>query len=393
VQLRHLLAASLLLAVSSPALARDGEGIDDTRALLGREDAGDDEGWDIGTFGFIRVSYENVQDDPNTQYVGRNDGFVVQHARVGFEGSNDESGLNWRISLEGASDLRNRLNTPSAEIDVRLRDAFMRWDPVSFIGIQAGQMKAPFSQEELRGTPDLLFSNRAVGVEGVLPGRGQQTPGIEIDRQVGVMISPDDPIEFGNSGFGVAYYLMVANGNGANQTLNDNDSLGFVGRLEFVWDDILLFGGAASYNPRTEGNLPNLYEENDLAIAGDLLFTFKGIELFGQYIQSTTSYPTVSAEDRRQTAWHAQAGYRINAGPISITPGYRYATFDPFANDAEGNPTLENLELQYHTMGLRFFHPNPRLGLSAYANYTITVENETRQLDNNRFEALLQLIF
>lgn len=81
----------------------------------------------------------------------------------------------FRVSFEGASDVLRAPNTLLGSLSVRLRDAFARWDPFSFAGIQVGQVKAPFQEEELRGTQALLFASRAVGVERVAPGRGAPT--------------------------------------------------------------------------------------------------------------------------------------------------------------------------------------------------------------------------
>jgi hypothetical protein len=387
-----LLTGAALVLAPLTASARDGEGIEDIRGLRGVDGADDGDGdWDIGMFGYIRAAYEEVQDDPNFAYVGRNDGFVLHHARFGLEGSNSRYHLRWRLAMEGASDVANLINNPQAELDVRLRDAFVRYDPVDAIGIQVGQFKAPFSEEELRGAPDLLFASRAVGVEGVLPGRGQQTLGIDYDRQLGAMLSSRRPIEFGDSGLGVAYYLMVANGNGINQSLDDNGAVAFIGRAEVLYQDKVMLGVATARNGRTEGVLPNLFRERDEALAADLLIRVEGVELFGQIVRQTTSFQTVEVGDRQQLAWHVQAGYRIQAGALDLTPAYRYAYFDPFA--AGGSEAQENLELVYHTFGVRLRHPEPRLGLSTYLNYTITQEHEARALNNNRFEALVQVIF
>src|SRR5262249_19139697 len=158
---------------------------------------------------------------------GRNDGFVLDNARIGLR-ADMKTILNVTVALEGASDLPAGTNTPSGELDVRLRDAFGRFDPVPYIGLQVGQFEAPFDAEELRHKSDLLFASLAVGQEGVLPGRGLAEPGIAVDRQLGAMLSPRVPIFFGK--FGAAYYLMVANGNEPNQLLDDNGKPAIYGR-------------------------------------------------------------------------------------------------------------------------------------------------------------------
>lgn len=133
--------------------------------------------WLIAPWGQVRLEYENVQND-NTQSssapIGRNDGFILDNARLGLDLHYRED-LTMLISMEAASDIQDDTNTPIGEIDVRLRDAYVRWDPFWFGGIQAGQFKAPFAAEDLRSTADLLFASRAVGWEGVLVGRDRKS--------------------------------------------------------------------------------------------------------------------------------------------------------------------------------------------------------------------------
>ncbi|MCA9544989.1 MAG: hypothetical protein KC613_11385 [Myxococcales bacterium] len=391
----RLMFAALALCSVSPALARDGEGFTDTRELLGEGvDQNPDLGWQTGLFGYVRAAYEWVKADPNYEFVGRNDGFIIQHARVGFEGWNNKHGLRYRIAIEGASDLPNQINTPQAEIAVRLRDAFVRYAPSKFIGFQMGQFKAPFAEEELRGSMNLMFSDRAVGIQGVAVGRGFQQAGLEVDRQVGFMIMAPETIKIAGD-VGLRYYLMLANGNGPNQTLDDNGEAAFIGRLEFSYGDYVLLGGAVMMNNRTEGTLPNLVEEKDLSIAADLLVTVSGFEFFTQLVQRTTEFETVGATpERKQLAWHAQVGYEIPLA-VPVVPAYRFAYFDPWASGASADigAGLDSLALMHHTMGLRVIYPDRSLGLSLYLNYTLTQEEETRELENDRFEALVQLIF
>lgn len=391
--LSRLFVAAALCSVPFSAAARDGEGLADIKKQRGL--TGDDasSGWNSAFYGYVRAAYEHVTDDPNHTYVGRNDGFVLHHARLGHEGWNDQHGLRYRIALEGAAGFVDGINTPQGELDVRLRDAFVRWDPSAFVGVQVGQFRAPLIGEELRGSASLLFTTRAVGIDGVAAGRGEQLEGLAIDRQVGLMLSPSKPIELGG-GVGVAYYLMVANGNGDNQILDDNGKPAFVGRVEVNYEDLVVLGGGAMLNPRTQGTLPDLIEEDELTIAADVLVNFKGLEFFGQFVQRTTSYETVGeTRDRKQQAFHAQIGYELPLA-VPIVPAYRFATFNPWADGGDGQGvSLEERKLTYHTAGVRVIHPDRALGLSLYLNYTITGEETARELDNDRFEALVQLLF
>jgi len=348
--------------------------------------------WLISPWGYVRLGYEAVENDDrfsSSAPIGRNDGFILDSARLGIDATYRDQ-LLFLISMEGASDIQDDENTPIGEIDVRLRDAFVRWDPFDYGGIQGGQFKAPFSAEDLRGTADLLFASRAVGWDGVLVGRGLEEPGISLDRQLGVMVSSHGPIRFGE--FGLAYYLMAGNGNGNNQLLNDNSKLAVIGRAEAYYSTFLAIGGAGFYNERTSGDPANQFDEEDSGAAADILINPGPVEVFFQFGQVDTDPQTTGAKVRIRRAWHTQAGYRIDTPwSFHVTPAYRYAYYDPWANSKSSDAEQNARELNYHTLGLRLAHT--ALPMSLFVNYTFTGEQEPRKLDNDRFEILAQVLF
>jgi len=342
--------------------------------------------WDFSLFGYLRAGYDYSFKDERYDFVGRNNGFVLDSARVGMQGRSVAYNVTFRISIEGASDVLTAPNTPLGSLSVRLRDGFARWDPVSFAGLQVGQFKAPFQEEELRGTQSLLFASRAVGVEGVAPGRGFQLPGIQLDRQLGVMLSPIQPI---GGDVAVSYYLMVMNGNGSNQLLDDNGKVGLVGRTEL---DILKYariGAAVFHNERTVGTPPNLYNEEDFGLTGDVSVSIAGLEALAAVTRVRTVFPTVGTSARVQLAYQAQAGYRFDIASLQLTPAYRYAYLHPWESGGGGG--FDAFKLQYHTFGVRLAHA--KLPVTAWINYTLTGEEEGRKLSNDRVELLGQVTF
>jgi hypothetical protein len=342
--------------------------------------------WDFSLYGYLRAGYDYTFKDERYDFVGRNNGFVLDSARVGVQGRSRPYNVTFRISIEGASDVLTAPNTPLGSLAVRLRDGFARWDPVSFAGIQVGQFKAPFQEEELRGTQSLLFASRAVGVEGVAPGRGFQLPGIQLDRQLGVMISPIQPI---GGDVAVSYYLMVMNGNGSNQLLDDNGKVGLVGRTEL---DILKYvrvGAAVFHNERAVGTPPNLYSEEDVGLTGDVSVNVAGLEALAAVTRVRTVFPTVGTSARVQLAYHAQAGYRFDIARLQLTPAYRFAYFHPWEGGGGGG--FDAFKLQYHTFGVRLAHA--KLPVTGWINYTLTGEEEGRKLTNDRIEVLGQVTF
>jgi len=342
--------------------------------------------FELTPFGYLRAGYDFTFKDPRFAFVGRNNGFVLDAARLGLDGYNADYAFAWRISIEGASDELSAPNTPIGSLSVRLRDAFVRWDPVDWAGLQFGQFKAPFQEEELRGTNTLLFASRSVGVEGVLPGRGFQTPGIALDRQLGVMLSPSKPI---GGSIAASYYVMVMNGNGPNQILDDNGHLGVVGRTEVGYEKYARLGAAVFKNDRTVGDPPNLYNEEDFGLTGDLSVKVAGLQVFASITRLRTVFPTVGTSARVQLAYQAQAGYRFDLGNFFLTPAYRFAYFHPWQDG--GGEGFDAYKLQYHTFGLRAGHA--KLPVQAWLNYTLTHEEEGRKLENDRIELLGQVTF
>lgn len=337
--------------------------------------------------GYVRAGYDHVFSDGTYSFIGENNGFVLQNARLALQGSFDNTPLTFTISLDAADEVNRALNTPQGELDVATRDAWIRYDILPMLGVQLGQFKAPFAYEELRSRRTMPFASSAVGLEGVRVGRGFEEPGLRAGRQLGLMVSSGEPIAAGPLGIG--YALALTNGNGQNRSLNDNSSLAFFGRLELGLPERVQVGAAFFLNERREGEPPNLFDESDLGLNVDLLVTIAGLEVYGQFTQVTTSYDTVSVDDATAVAWHAHVLYDLRTVGLPLAPGYRIASYDPRSgDDAPGSGARD---LLYHTVGLNAYHAT--LPLMLQANYTITGENASRELANDRLELMLQLAF
>jgi hypothetical protein len=344
----------------------------------------------VTPFALFRSGYDHVTEDPKVDFVGRNGGFWLESARLGFEATTGS--VTARLSFEGASGAQLAPNTPEGSLRVSLRDAFVRWELAPALAIQLGQAKAPWAREELRGVQDRPFATNAVGFEGVSAGRGYDLPSLALDRQLGLIVTAAKPIEAGGLRFD--YAAMLANGNGRNQLVDDNGKPLVVGRVELGYLAYATLGAGAYMNDRRVGTAPNLFDERDVGFVVDLMSKIENLELFATYAQVSTAYPTTSAPDRKQIAWHAQASYRIDWAPMPFAVGYRIAHFSPFAQAGAtlpGGANLADYDVDHHTLGLRLFHPT--LPLSLYANYTLTMEPAARALANDRATLLAQLTF
>jgi hypothetical protein len=354
-------------------------------------------GWWIEPYGRLRLGLEFVapfvDDDPNFTFIGRNDGFVLDSARLGLFGENPEHHISFQLSLEAASAHEESPNRPIGELDVRVRDAYVRQDPIDHFGTTLGLFKLPFSAEEMRSTGALVFPSRAVGVEGVRNGRGLQEDGIELGRQLGIMLSNSEPWWIDDLGVAVAF--AVTNGNSDDLLLNDNSSFAFTARLDLHYSDYVRLGAAYLMNDRTVGDPPNRFEESDTGFSGDLLLRVEGLEVFGQLTSVVTEYPTVGTDDRERQSTHVQASYRFDfLEDLPFAVAYRLAMYDPFAGSeaVAGQIDLSERQLLYHTFGLTFWHYSG-LPMTHYIYYTVTGEEAPRETANDRLEIVWQLLY
>lgn len=292
--------------------------------------------------------------------------------------------------MDGAQDVDRDSNAVEGAFFVRVKDAFAEWAPSRYFALRAGPFQAPATAEAYRSTSDLLFIDRALGEEGVLVARGLESPGLGIDREIGLALGMEDPFRVGNSDVQVEYALMVANGNGPNQLRNDNQEMAVFGRLGVGYDDVVRAGVAFARNPRTEGTLPNLFSETDTSIAVDAGVTIEGVEAYGEYVTVSSEQETFDGPSRDRKAWHAQLGYTLPIDAVEITPAYRAAYFDPYASSTG---VLGASELTYHTAGVRVQREFSALRVGAHLEYTIATEADTRAIDNDTFQAMVFAVF
>jgi hypothetical protein len=342
-------------------------------------------------FGYVRTLFSAVFDDEkSTDFVGQNDGFQMANARLGLEVTKNHTRA--VISVDGAVDRRDDLNTSKGTVEVRLRDAFAEWKPCAGFKATAGQFEVPFDAEELISTPDLVFVDQGVESRGVKGVEGFNVDGLSLDREVGLLLS-SDPIYFMKDGIGLTYALAVTNGNAASHPLNDNESLSYTGRIEVLWAKLVTLGFAYNANKITSGEAPDRLNETRSGIAADLQVNVFGAHLLGQFMQRTTTPQDVAGEpDVVAQGFHVQLAYDA---PFGLTPGYRYAQLDPTADVQVEDPvTAERLdqdEIKVHTLGLSWAVPDEPLTIKV--NYHIILEDEAVKLANNRLDLLFQGVF
>jgi hypothetical protein len=327
-------------------------------------------------YGYLRLKAAVVQNDPNVAFVGRDDGFSLQNARLGVTGELADKAF-FKVSFDGAVDERNQINSPDGKLKVGLRDAFVDLH-LGTIDLRAGRFDPLFDPDKLVDDEDRPFVDRALESRGVRPTDGWQTPGLPPGRSLGVALRKD-PGEI-ESGVGLGFEVAVQNGADEFSSDNDND-------LPAVSAALLLRlpRGVASagfrWNARTEGDLPFQQDETDLAGAVGVALAAGPIELAAGGVVVHTIFDTTGGPAQNAYGGHAQAMYVFGGGrPIGV--GYRFGILDP-------SDLVLTDRLMEHTVGaivvLREWH------LRAQLNVTHVMEQADRDLSNDRVEAALQV--
>ncbi|RAL21534.1 hypothetical protein DL240_11770 [Lujinxingia litoralis] len=346
--------------------------------------------WRLTLGGYLRSGYTAIADDPNVELIGRNDGFTIADARLTTTGEMD-NGLGFVFQFDAGSRLlRTGQDSPVEALALRMTDVYAFYAPYDLLEINIGQFKAPFDVEDLISTGDLLFVNRSVVNRGVQNVEGYNVDGLSAGRQVGIQVRGDH--FFGqedHQGPGFSYALAATNGNGPNASLNANDRLAYFGRLMLHWGDSVALGGALFYNDDTAGDPPNRVDRVHRGFTADLQ-----VNLYGATLLANVLATSVGSPDLPDSPEVSALGYTLQLAYeepfFGLQPAYRFSSYDPSSNYGDVPSVLfENDRLTYHTLGLGY---NARTyPVRAMANYTLTVEQDARALDNNRLDLLLQL--
>ena len=386
-----LLTATTLVGLPSLAMAEAGDSpddaaqehtastYDDAEAATNSQPLIAGDGWALSMGGYVRAGYTQIQADPNFEFYGRNDGFSLDDARL-VTRVDSEHGLGAVIGLDAGSRLvRTSPDSPVEELGVRMTDAYLYYRPLPFLELNAGQFKAPFDAEDLVSAADLLFVNRSVFNRGVRDVEGFNKQGLSQDRQVGIQARGHYQLDA--EGFGVSYAAALANGNGPNTSLNENDNLAIYGRLNLHWDDIVTLGGGVFTNDRTVGDLPDQTDRETWGWTADLRLEYMGATIFANIAEENRELPEIGTNpDTSAMGFQVQAAYEIL--DFGIQPAYRFARFedDEFANHDS---------VTHQTIGLNYNAPDYPLRLMA--NYTLISEDGEPEIDNDRFDVLVQL--
>jgi len=335
-------------------------------------------GFSYSLFGYLRLRGAFIEDDPNVAFVGRNDGFALQNARIGLNGS--WGPLTARVSVDGAVDERQGANATSGTLRVALEDAFADIKIAEALSIRVVRFEILFDLEDYIPYSRRVFTDFALESRGVLPTQGFEAAGLSPGRSLGVALRSDHALTLGPLALG--YELAAQNGNGAYASANDNDSFAFSAALFGHIGDSFVFV-AGRQKTRTTGTLPLLQTQEELHGAAGGVIRVGPVELAGQVLARRTSFPTTGGPVEDSIGGHAQLAVSVPLGDeATLQAGYRFAIYDP-------SDLVDNDQVIEHTVGLVL--SLERLPIRLQVDATHAVEQAGRELANDRLQAVFEV--
>ncbi|CAN5873069.1 hypothetical protein BH11MYX3_BH11MYX3_34520 [soil metagenome] len=323
-------------------------------------------------FGYLRLQYIVVQNDPNQQFVGRDDGFELQNARVGIRGKLANR-TRFVFAIEGAVDERAQINTPEGKLRVGLKDAYLDVALSGQVMARGGYFET-LVDPNLEGDTAREFVDKPIESRGMRATEGYQTQGLTPGRSLGaaVRMEAEGPVSAPALGFEVA----VQNGADEYASNNDNDTpaVSLSGLIKLPHDGWVVASGR--FNRRTVGDLPFRQDEDDLQGTVGARFV-GGPVAFGAGVAFVkTSFPTTGGPEQNAYGAHAQLAVKIG-GALPISIGYRFGILDP-------SSLIVTDRVMEHTAGAVMAVPAYRMRIQLQATHV--VEQGARTLSNDRVQ-------
>ncbi len=279
----------------------------------------------------IQVGYEYVsQGNPA---VDDTSSFDVSRMKTRIRGYAFDPSLRYQLSVSYAG-------RPT------LQDAFLRWRPRPYFGLQGGQYIVPFDRERMTSSRYLQFISRTSADEFFAFGYDQ---GVNVNGHW-----------FGPKSNRLAWSLGIYNGNGSNQSHNENTGHLGVARLlymplgrfnyysesdvEYTRTPRFGIGVAYAFNSQAAGipkTKTRILQDNRLGqyfgteyvdqfdvsqAEADVVVKYRGFSLFGDYYWAEASPNAVTVSSIAAQGYDVQAGYFLI--PRRLEAAFRYAFTD-----------------------------------------------------------------
>lgn len=329
-------------------------------------------------FGFLRAQYIAVQNDANVAFVGRDDGFELQNARVGVRGTLAER-VAFVVAIDGAVDEREQVNTPEGKLRVGLRDAFADVVIAGPLTARAGFFHALVDPEALVPDTRRELVDEPIESRGMRATEGYQTAGLPPGRSIGAALRIDPAVP--ERGVRVGFELAVQNGADEFSSNNDNDkpAVSATALARLPRDGWAMVAGR--FNPRSRGDLPFRQDEDDLQGTAGLRLPLGPVTLGAAGIVQRTTHPTTGGPVQNAYGAHAQLMVAIPA-PLPLAAGYRFGILDP-------SSLLATDRVMEHTAGVVLGVPRYRMRFQLQVTHV--VEQAARELSNDRAQLAAEL--
>ncbi|HEX5060445.1 MAG TPA: porin, partial [Kofleriaceae bacterium] len=320
-------------------------------------------------YGYLRMQYIFVQNDPNVQFVGRDDGFELQNARIGVHGTM-QGIASFTVSLDGAVDERAQ-NTPQGKLRVGMRDAYADITLAGELQARGGYFQTWVDPVALVPDTQREFVDKPLESRGMRSTEGWYTPGLPPGRSLGaaVRMAPTEPNHVG-------FELAVQNGADEFASNNDNDkpAVSAAAMLKLPNDGFLVAAGR--WNPRTVGDLPFRQDETDLqgSVGGQV--SIGPLVAGGGVMVQQTTFESTGGPKQNAFGGHAQAMVKVGATrPIAV--GYRFGILD-------ASSLITTDRVMEHTAGAVMAVPQFRMRVQL--QFTHVQEQAARELSNDRLQ-------
>lgn len=323
-------------------------------------------------YGYLRLQYLVVQNDPNQQFVGRDDGFELQNARIGIRGKLADR-MKFVFAIEGAVDERAQINSPEGKLKVGLKDAYLDVALAGQVSARGGFFET-LVDPNLEGDTAREFVDKPIESRGMRATEGFQTAGLTPGRSLGaaVRMEPEGPVTAKAFGFEIA----VQNGADEYASNNDNDTpaASLSALIKLPSDGWVVASGR--FNRRTVGALPFRQDEDDLQGTIGARIVGGPVAFGAGAAFQRTSFPTTGGPVQNAYGAHAQLAVRIG-GTLPIAIGYRFGLLDP-------SSLIVTDRVMEHTAGAVMAVPAYRMRVQLQATHV--VEQGARTLSNDRVQ-------
>ena len=289
----------------------------------------------INLSGYTELRYQEFQDPTKV------DGFDIHRARLQFRGFISDK-------------VDYYLQTDVVPGNALLLDATLAYTVCSGLKFTCGQMKLPFSQENLLDDSKLFTINRSQAVEALVA-RTKDVLGNQNGRDIGIIASGSLIKTSEHNLFD--YSFGIINGQGINQP-DLNSEKDFDGRLLIHPIKNLDIGGAVYTGYDNFGNLKSNHIRDRIGF--DFGYNYKGFDVRAELIQGQDSLT-------HKQGYYVQGAYYLIDKKLQIV--VKYDNYDPNVN-----PKKTNDQTTVITGALNYF---------ITSNLWIKLDYENHKVQNN----------